>query len=172
MATRIRAIVCGILLAGASACGSKPATSPTSLAISTQPLSQTIASGTSATLNVTATGSGALSYQWYVGSSGATAAPIEGAMARSYTTPGLIATTNYWVRVSDASDSIDSPTATIAIAPSDPPPATPPPAPQPPAPEPPAPQPPAPQPPPSAPTPPPAPQPPPAPTPPPPPTGV
>jgi uncharacterized protein YkwD len=147
MPIRIRAIVCGILLAGASACGSKPATGPTSLTISTQPLSQTIASGSSATLDVTATGSGALSYQWYVGSSGATSAPIEGATARSYTTPGLIATTNYWVRVRDASDSIDSATATIAIAPSDPPPATPPPAPQPPAPEPPAPTPPAPTPP-------------------------
>jgi hypothetical protein len=76
MPIRVRALVIAIVLAGTSACGSKPATSPSILTISTQPLSQTVASGSSATLNVTATGTGPLSYQWYVGSSGTTSAPV------------------------------------------------------------------------------------------------
>jgi hypothetical protein len=54
-------------------------------AITTQPQSQTIASGQRATLSVVVSGSG-LSYQWYVGTTGTTTSPIAGATASSYTT--------------------------------------------------------------------------------------
>ena len=71
--------------------------------ITTQPQSQTIASGQTATLSVAATGTAPLRYQWYVGPSGTTTTPIAGATASSYTTPALTSTTSYWVRVSNAS---------------------------------------------------------------------
>ena len=57
--------------------------------ISTQPQSQTIASGQTATMSVVATGAQPLAYQWYAGASGNTASPIGGATSSSYTTPAL-----------------------------------------------------------------------------------
>jgi YVTN family beta-propeller protein len=75
-----------------------PSSPPT---IVTQPSSQTIAYGQSATLSVTATGTPPLSYQWYQGQSGDTSAPIAGATSSSYTTPTQTAATSYWVAVSN-----------------------------------------------------------------------
>ncbi|MFI5178908.1 MAG: CAP domain-containing protein [Vicinamibacterales bacterium] len=100
------------------------------LTITTQPQSQSIASGDHATLSVAATGTGTLHYQWFVGAAGTTSAPVADASSASFTTPALTATTSYWVRVSDASTSADSATATITVtaAPSGP---APPPAPTP-----------------------------------------
>ena len=83
--------------------------------ITTQPQSQTIASGQTASLSVVASGSG-LSYQWYQGTSGNTANPIGGATLSSYMTPALISNTRYWVRVSNSSGTADSNTATITVA--------------------------------------------------------
>jgi bacillolysin len=83
--------------------------------ITSQPSSQTIASGATASLSVTASGS-ALSYQWYIGTTGNTGSSVGGATASTYTTPPLTITTRYWVRVSNAGGSADSNTATIAIA--------------------------------------------------------
>jgi uncharacterized repeat protein (TIGR03803 family) len=83
-------------------------------AITTQPASQTIASGQTASLSVVAAGSG-LSYQWYVGPTGTTTTPIAGATSSSYTTAPLTSTTSYWVRVSNVSGTADSNTATIAV---------------------------------------------------------
>jgi predicted extracellular nuclease len=87
----------------------------TAPSITTQPQSQTIASGQTATLNVVATGSAPLSYQWYEGSSGNITNPVSGATAASFTTPALSATTSYWVRVSNGAGSADSNTATITV---------------------------------------------------------
>jgi hypothetical protein len=87
----------------------------TSPSITSQPQSQSIASGQTASLSVTASGV-ALSYQWYTGTTGNTASPIGGATASTYTTPALTSTTRYWVRVSNAGGSANSNTATIAIA--------------------------------------------------------
>ncbi|HYM75014.1 MAG TPA: SBBP repeat-containing protein [Candidatus Dormibacteraeota bacterium] len=83
--------------------------------ITTQPQSQTINSGQTATMTVVASGSGTLTYQWYVGTSGVTTNPISGATASSYTTPALTATTSYWVRVSNSAGHADSNTATITV---------------------------------------------------------
>jgi PKD repeat protein len=89
------------------------------LTITTQPVSQTIISGQTATMTVAATGgSGTLTYQWYLGSSGTTTNPISGAINASYTTPALTATTSYWVQVKDgAGNTANSNTATITVAP-------------------------------------------------------
>jgi hypothetical protein len=85
--------------------------------ISSQPASQTIGSGSTATMSVTASGTAPLTYQWYVGPSGTTTSPIGGATAGSFTTPPLISSTSYWVRVSNTAGTADSNTATITVLP-------------------------------------------------------
>jgi hypothetical protein len=83
--------------------------------ILTQPSSQTIFSNQTATMSVTATGTG-LTYQWYVGSMGDTTNLITGATGASYTTPSLTSATNYWVQVTDGNANvINSNTATIGV---------------------------------------------------------
>jgi uncharacterized protein YkwD/uncharacterized cupredoxin-like copper-binding protein len=139
---RTAPIVLAAALAAGSACGSKTPTSPTSLTISSQPQSQTIASGETATLRVTATGAGQLRYQWYVGESGVTSTPISGATGAAYTTPAMTTTTSYWVRLSDALTSADSTTAIVAVHVPEPPSQGPPAPPAPPSPAPPSPPPP------------------------------
>jgi hypothetical protein len=99
-------------------------TTPSSCAppptITEQPQSQTINSGQTATLSVSATTScvpSGFSYQWYQGLSGDTSNPISGATASSYTTPSLTVATNYWVKITDnCGGSVNSDTATVTIA--------------------------------------------------------
>jgi hypothetical protein len=108
---------CAAAIALTMSCTKSLPTSPTSLTISTQPQNQSVDFGASATLSVAATGSGTLGYQWYVGASGNTATPIQGATAASYTTPALTATTSYWVRVSDGQNQfVDSIAATVTVS--------------------------------------------------------
>jgi predicted extracellular nuclease len=90
--------------------------SATAPSITTQPQSQSVVSGQSATLSVIASGTAPLSYQWYAGVSGDTGSPIDGASTSSYTTPALTADASYWVRVSNSLGSDDSATATITVA--------------------------------------------------------
>ena len=78
------------------------------------PSSVTIPSGEQTQLKVSATGTGALTYQWYQGQSGNTASPVTGATSAVLTTPALTATTSYWVRITDGNGSVtNSPTATV-----------------------------------------------------------
>ncbi len=78
--------------------------------------STTISAGQHVTLNVTPNGSGPYTYQWYVGMSGNTSAPIAGATGLSFMTPSLNASTSYWVQVTSASGTIqNSTTITIAV---------------------------------------------------------
>jgi RHS repeat-associated protein len=80
------------------------------IAINTQPASQTVSPGDTATLVVNATG-GLLQYQWY-GPSG----PIAGAIGNSYTTPPLTENTAYAVEISDpCGDFAVSNTASITV---------------------------------------------------------
>jgi hypothetical protein len=95
---------------------------PTSPTINTHPSSQTIASGATASMTVSATGTATLTYQWYIGTSGTTTSPISGATSSSYTTDSLTSTTQYWVRVTNDQGSDDSNTATITVESSEPPP--------------------------------------------------
>jgi hypothetical protein len=91
-------------------------TVPTAPVIVEEPLSQSVTSGQTATLTVEATGAEPLEYQWYVGESGDTANPIEGATETSYTTPALTADASFWVRISDANElTADSQTATVIV---------------------------------------------------------
>jgi hypothetical protein len=62
---------------------------------------------------VTASGFGPLTYQWYQGTAPSTTTPV-GTNSSSFTvTPG--ATTNYWVRVSNACGGTNSTTATVTL---------------------------------------------------------
>ncbi len=99
--------------------GSGPACTPPS--ISVQPQSQTITSGESAILTVTAGGSTPLTYQWYIGSTGDTSSLIAGGTNSSITVSPT-STTSYWVRVTgQCSPTADSATATITVNPCTPP---------------------------------------------------
>jgi len=88
-----------------------PCTQPS---IAEHPQSQTILSGYTATLTVTAGGTAPLAYQWYQGDSGNTSTPV-GTNSASFTTPALTATTSYWVRVTNACGSQNSATATVTV---------------------------------------------------------
>ena len=89
----------------------------TAPSITAQPQSQSIHSGQTATLSVTATGTAPLNYLWYQGASGDTTQPV-GYYPSSFTTPTLTATTSYWVRVFNAcGQAADSATATVTVGP-------------------------------------------------------
>lgn len=78
--------------------------------ITTQPESQSIQSGSSTSLSVSATGSGTLSYQWYEGESPNTTIPVSGATNFSFKTPLLTTAKSYWVQVTNT---VNGTTATI-----------------------------------------------------------
>jgi hypothetical protein len=81
-------------------------------AITTQPASITVASGSQATLSVVATGAQPISYQWYIGASGEGSA-IAGAVSASYSTMANTATSQFWVKVTNTCGTVNSQTATI-----------------------------------------------------------
>lgn len=109
----------GALIFSLSACssgGSRSLLQVSGPAISQQPVGPIIQKGQDATLTVTASGSGSLSYQWYQGPSGTTTSPISGATTNSYTTPNLQVTSSYWVQVTDSNGSAASNTAVVLIS--------------------------------------------------------
>jgi hypothetical protein len=79
-------------------------------AIATQPASQTIISGKTATFTVSATGTAPLAYQWNLNGS-----PISGATSSSYTTPAETASTQFTVTVSNSAGSATSNPATLTV---------------------------------------------------------
>lgn len=116
---RLLALGASLVLVFGVACSSSP-TAPTptdAFEITSQPQSQSVDTGASVTLRVSANGSSTFHYQWYVGESGTTSAPIPDAVSPTYTTPPLTNTTTYWVRITGETRSIDSATATIAVTP-------------------------------------------------------
>ncbi len=86
----------------------------TSPSITSQPQSQSVQTGQTATLSVTATGTAPFSYQWYQGVSGDASNPV-GTNASSFTTSALTSTTSFWVRVSNSCGHADSAAATITL---------------------------------------------------------
>lgn len=107
-----------------------PTPSPTPdcsrVSISTQPQSQTIMSGQTATLTVDVSETNPVArafyfFQWFQGNSGDTSHPVTdvipiGVGGMTYTTPALTTTTNYWVRADlNGSCPVNSNTATITV---------------------------------------------------------
>lgn len=84
-------------------------------AITTQPVSQSVASGATAALSVAASGTGPFTYQWFSGTSGDTSSPVSGATASSFTTPAVSGSRSFWARVSNSCGTVDSATATITL---------------------------------------------------------
>ena len=86
---------------------------PANVVIATQPASQAVVDGQSATLSVAATGSPTISYQWYQVGIGA----IAGATSASYTTPIFTAagSASFYVVVSNDLGSVQSSTAVVTV---------------------------------------------------------
>lgn len=87
------------------------------LAITTQPASQTVTSGHTATFSVAAVGSGTLTYQWKKEGTG-----ISGATSATYTTPSVRTSetgTQFSVVVTDSNGSITSNPATLTVTATD-----------------------------------------------------
>jgi Ig-like domain CHU_C associated/Peptidase inhibitor I9 len=85
----------------------------TTPSITTQPASVTIRTGSSTTLSVATSASGA-TYQWYIGASGTTTTPVSGATSATLTvTPAN--DTQYWVRVTRGACRADSAAATVTV---------------------------------------------------------
>ncbi len=84
-------------------------------AISSQPQATTLINeGDSLNLSVEATG-GALAWQWFLGESGDTSQPIDGATEASLDTGELFEDTTYWVRVTNPSGSVNSQAFTVLV---------------------------------------------------------
>lgn len=82
--------------------------------ITSQPASQSIFIGQTATLTTTASGTSP-QYQWYRGTAPDTSQPVGG-NSPSFTTPALSNSASYWVRVSNAGPTVvNSSTATITV---------------------------------------------------------
>ena len=83
------------------------------VSITAQPQAQTVAVGGSATLSVAATGSGALSYQWYLDG-----VPIAGAVGPAYTVAAAALTDagSYTVQVSGAAGGVTSAAAVLTVS--------------------------------------------------------
>lgn len=88
------------------------------LRIDEHPQSAFVVQDTTAELSVSAsTQNGDLLYQWYEGQSGDTSQPIANATNATYTTPvmSVLGEFDYWVEVSDGTDTRNSFTATLTV---------------------------------------------------------
>lgn len=83
-------------------------------AITAQPTPRTINPGQTTTLSVSAIN--ATSYQWYTGTAPSTTNPVNGATGSSVPVSPTV-TTDYWVRITNNCDSVDSATVRVTVAP-------------------------------------------------------
>jgi uncharacterized protein YkwD len=90
--------------------------------ITAGPRNEAITSGGSTQLFVEVTGTEPFTYQWFRGPSGSTSDPIDGA-TRPRLDVSPSSTTQYWVRISNAGGSVDSPSVTVTVSAPAPPPA-------------------------------------------------
>jgi hypothetical protein len=72
-------------------------------------------SGSSQVLFVGDTGTKPESYQWFEGSPGDTSRPVTNANQSSFTTPLLLNSTSYWVRITNDCGTIDSHSAQLSV---------------------------------------------------------
>jgi hypothetical protein len=80
----------------------------------TAPASGHLASGLTTTLAASVLGSAPFTYEWFQGETGITTTPV-GSGLPNFTTPPLTTSTAYWLRVSNAFGSVDTPTAFITV---------------------------------------------------------
>ncbi|MGE3310188.1 MAG: SdrD B-like domain-containing protein [Limisphaerales bacterium] len=73
-----------------------------------------VLAGNPAELAVAATGSEPLAYQWYLGASGDITVPL-GSSSPTFTSEPLTAAASFWVRVSNAAGSTNSPTLPVTV---------------------------------------------------------
>lgn len=83
--------------------------------VAIQPTSQVVVEGLNALLFANTIDPGPFRYQWYEGDSGDTSKPVS--TNQVFATPPLRGTVKYWVRLSNACGSTDSPSATLSTVP-------------------------------------------------------
>ena len=107
-------LVVAVIAVAIAGCGggstSGSGTTPNSVAITTQPASQTVAVGATATFTVVATGTAPLTYQWQKNGTA-----ISGATSASYTTPSTTSADNGAKFIVVVSDPVGSATSNAAI---------------------------------------------------------
>jgi hypothetical protein len=102
-----------VILAGCGGNGPMVQTNPVAPTITTQPASQAVSVGQTATCSVAASGTAPLTYQWQKGTT-----PIGGATSASYTTPATTSSDNgtqFKVVVTNSAGSITSSAATLTV---------------------------------------------------------
>jgi hypothetical protein len=102
-----------LLLAVAGCGGGGSSSSSTAPTITSEPVSQTVTAGSTATFSVTASGTSPLSYQWYENSSA-----ISGATNSSYTTAATTTANSgekFTVTVTNTAGSVTSSAATLTV---------------------------------------------------------
>jgi hypothetical protein len=89
----------------------------TGVAITTQPSSPTVPLGASTVLDVTVSGDGPFTYQWYQGLSGDLSTPVAGGNGSSLNLGPLntLGTFRYWVKVNNACGEAFSATAVVTV---------------------------------------------------------
>ena len=95
--------------AGGTATSAGILTVQTPPVITTQPVNQTVAAGQTATFNVAASGTGPLSFQWFLNGS-----PISGATSSVYTTPATSLANNGQTYTATAQNMLGTATSVVA----------------------------------------------------------
>ncbi len=89
----------------------------TAPAITAQPQSQEVKINGEVNLVVSATGTAALTYQWFEGAKGDTTKPVtEATTSPEFVSGNLLAPTSFWVRITNSCGTVDSEAALITIA--------------------------------------------------------
>jgi hypothetical protein len=100
--------------ASSNAASASVADACTPPAVTAEPPNKSIAANSSATLNVSASGTQPLTYQWYAGNAGDRSKPV-GSNSSTLNTGNLTRTTSYWVSITNNCGSASSRTAIVTV---------------------------------------------------------